>query len=128
MDQTTTYQGRRDCPPIPPAVYASLRRYVDEKIATGDFLRAVIENDMAEAIGRADPQSLAALPNIVLFLYNEAPAPCWGSKLRRLQWLNDQAALEKRRADVIAKRWRYIAVDCPVSDDEVLAFAAGLDR
>ena len=45
----------------------------------GDFLTAVVENDLFEAVGRADSYNLATLPQIVRFIWNEWPATCPGS-------------------------------------------------
>ena len=39
----------------------------------GSFCRAVISNDLFEALGRADTQNAQALPAIASFVYNEFP-------------------------------------------------------
>lgn len=53
----------------------------------GSFLTAVLENDLAEAVGRADFQNIEVLPAIVAFVYRNLPSPCWGSKEKVEAWL-----------------------------------------
>lgn len=66
---------------------ASLDRYIYEGVPTGDFLRAVLENNLRESIGRADQDNLTMLPHIVAWLYNEAPSKCWGAPTKVDEWL-----------------------------------------
>lgn len=64
---------------IPDATMATLRRYIDHHIPTGDFLRAVLCNDLKGAIVHADASNVIALPAIVRWLLEEAPPLSWGS-------------------------------------------------
>lgn len=64
---------------IPQATKDSLDRYVNEGIMPGSFLRAVLTNDLASAVFQADSKNLAALKDIMLYVYNEIPAHAWGS-------------------------------------------------
>jgi hypothetical protein len=73
---------------IKPSTIASINRYVDLHCPTGDFLYAVLTNNLKEAVGRADEENLAALPEIVGYCYNEIPFDCWGSPARVAAWLN----------------------------------------
>lgn len=57
----------------------AIDRYIQHGIAPGGFLTAVITNDLAEAVGRADQHNMRNLPAYVAYFYNEAPADCWGS-------------------------------------------------
>ncbi len=66
----------------------SLARYVEHRIETGGFLRAVLENNLKEACGRADEQNQATLFHIVGYIYNELPSVAWGSPEKVRQWLN----------------------------------------
>jgi len=61
-------------------IIGSLRRYTEHKIPTGSFLRAVLENDLTEAIGRADHININRIPSIVDYIYNNLPHNSWGSK------------------------------------------------
>lgn len=72
---------------IPDHMLAALRRYIDEHRGVGHFLTAVLENNLREAVHRADEHNLANLPAYVYYLYNEAPAQCWGSPEKVKAWL-----------------------------------------
>jgi len=60
----------------------------DHKRPVGDFLTAVLHNNLTEAVARADDENIKNLPAFVGYLYNEAPSLCWGSKERVAEWLN----------------------------------------
>jgi hypothetical protein len=81
---------------IPAHMQAALRRYVLEGIKPGDFLTAVICNDLRNAVGRADSENLPLLSLYVMWFYNIAPGTCWGSHEAMLKWLAE------RQADVLA--------------------------
>ena len=68
-------------------MYEAILRYEDHRIKPGDFLTAVICNDLCGAWGSADDENLANLPAFVAYFYNEAPSECWGSRERMLAWL-----------------------------------------
>jgi hypothetical protein len=57
----------------------SIERYIAVGIPTGGFLRAVLANDLMEAIGRADESSLANLAAICRYIYNDIPSNAHGS-------------------------------------------------
>lgn len=57
-----------------------LERWIKFGIKPGNFLTAVLENDLKNAVGYADAENLQNLPAYVGYLYNEAPGDCWGSK------------------------------------------------
>ncbi len=71
---------------IEPRFKESIDAWVESGRPTGDFLKAVIENDLKEAIGRADISALDNLPHIVAYLYNDCPSECWGSTTNKLEW------------------------------------------
>lgn len=64
----------------------ALDRYVGRE-PVGNFLTAVLENNLQLAVGYADNDNLANLPAFVGYLYNELPADCWGSKEKMAAWL-----------------------------------------
>ena len=72
---------------IPDYTMDAIRRYLDHHLQPGGFLLAVLSNDLREAVGRADENNQQALPDIVSWLYNEAPSTCWGTPERVEQWL-----------------------------------------
>jgi hypothetical protein len=65
---------------IPAHTKAALDRYVNHKILPGGFLMKVLSNDLFGAVGQADSENAAALPDIVRYVYNEMPANSWGSQ------------------------------------------------
>ena len=71
----------------PPEVVESLLRYWHRRIPTGDFLRAVLENDLRDACGRADDTNIRHLPGIVSFCWWQLPSPAWGSPSKVAAWL-----------------------------------------
>jgi hypothetical protein len=58
----------------------------------GDFLRAVLSNDLMGAVGRADDDNLRALPAIASYIYNELPGNCHGSREIVSAWIIEQRA------------------------------------
>ena len=72
---------------VPPRMMGGLRRYIEHGVPAGSFLMAVVENDLKNAVGRADEENLTNLPAYVYFLYNEAPGGCWGSQEKVERWI-----------------------------------------
>jgi hypothetical protein len=72
---------------MPPHLIRSFERYVNERIETGKFLRSVLENDLNQAVCRADYMNFRLLPVIVRYVYNELPSTCWGDKEKVAAWL-----------------------------------------
>lgn len=66
----------------------SLARYVEIKIECGGFLTAILENNLKEAIGRADHINIELIPHIVAYCYNSLPSTCWGSPEKVNSWLS----------------------------------------
>ncbi len=52
----------------------------------GDFIGAVLSNNLSNSFGRADLENRAALHKTVKYLYNYCPAKCWGSKEKMQDW------------------------------------------
>jgi len=73
---------------IPQLLQDGLDRYVKRGIACGDFLTAVLENNLMEAFGRADDLNRINLFNICKYVYNEMPGACHGSPAKVREWLN----------------------------------------
>ena len=80
----------------PPNARESLLRYWHERIPTGGFLLAVLENNLREAFSRADDVNVRHLGGIVRWCYWELPSPAWGSPERVRAWLarEDEAPKE----------------------------------
>jgi len=67
-------------------VLEAIERYVQTGGYLGDFLTAVVENNLREALGRADDDNLRAIHDIVRVFYNYCPGNCWGSRENRKNW------------------------------------------
>lgn len=65
---------------IPDETIEGINRYMQDRVQPGSFLAAVLQNDLKNAVGRADPKNLQCLPAIVLYCFWELPSLCWGSK------------------------------------------------
>ena len=74
--------------PVPVYMQEGLIDYVVRRRDPGHFLTAVLENNLAGAIGRADSSNLKALQNWVRVIYNYAPSNCWGNPAKVKAWLN----------------------------------------
>lgn len=64
----------------------ALVRYRDMGIDPGDFLNAIIENDLVAAVGAADEGNMDNLPAYAAYLYMRMPRESWGSRERRAAW------------------------------------------
>jgi len=56
----------------------SLWRWIERGTSPGGFLTAVLCNDLAKAVSKADDRNVELIPNYVRLLYNHAPMDCWG--------------------------------------------------
>lgn len=76
---------------IPAHLRDGLDRYILQRIRTGRFLQAVLENDLAGTILRADYQtSLDDLRAVLQALGAYAPGTCYGSPEKVEKWLREQ--------------------------------------
>lgn len=79
---------------IPERMMGGLRRYIERGVLPGDFLRAVLRNDLRAACERADDENLRNLPAYVSYLYNKAPSNCWGSPQKVSAWVDKMGLLD----------------------------------
>ena len=75
-----------------------LRAYAEHGAPLGDFLGAVVDNDLSKACSRADEENAANLPALVAWLYNEAPHGCWGYAGAYGQWIESHR--RKRKGEI----------------------------
>lgn len=71
---------------IPERYHGGLERWVDHGIEPGHFLRAVLKNDLKEALARSDEPTTSNMAIIVTWLYNHSPRGCWGSPEHYEKW------------------------------------------
>ena len=64
---------------IPEHMQEGVKRYLEEGIMPGDFLQAVLENNLVKAFDRADTINRECMFGCAKFLYNEMPGNSWGS-------------------------------------------------
>lgn len=69
---------------IPFYMWEGIDRYLQWGIA-GDFLAAVVSNDLYGACNRADDTNKDLLWNYVNLMYNEFPSDIWGSREKFLK-------------------------------------------
>lgn len=79
---------------IPPKTLKAIRNYVEHGVRPGDFLCAVLCNDLFKAIMAADAENREALDEIVHELYWNVPGDCWGSPEAVAAWLKKKAKEE----------------------------------
>jgi len=72
---------------VPDYMRQSVIDYIEKGYMPGEFLYAVLINDLHTAIGRADHNNIGNLPAYVNYLHNHAPRDCWGSKEAVKAWL-----------------------------------------
>ncbi len=77
---------------IPERMMEGIQLYVEHGIYPGHFLRAVICNDLQEAVVRADDENVENLQAYVAYFCNEVPSDCWGSVQKMKDWINNHAA------------------------------------
>lgn len=64
-----------------------IKRYVEDGIKPGDFLQAVICNNLSKAVWRADKKNMKNLIAFVAYFYNEVPSTIHGSKENMEAWI-----------------------------------------
>lgn len=64
---------------VPQHLHEGAIRYVAEGVKPGGFLVACFENNFVDAMCRANGLEMIELLAIAKWIYNEAPARCWGS-------------------------------------------------
>jgi len=73
---------------IPERMGSAYYEYVEYRAIPGDFLRAVLTNNLAGAVSQADVQNGQALVGHVLFCHYCLPAESCGSAERVKRWLS----------------------------------------
>ena len=72
---------------VPGHLREGLRDYLVHRQRPGRFLSSVLENNLTDAVLRADEVSLAYLRELVQFLHKSAPALAHGSPAAVEAWL-----------------------------------------
>ena len=77
---------------VPPHTLLGLIEYRDKGVPVGNFLYAVLVNDLYEAACRADDFNLPALRSIVQWVHDNMPPTSYGTKRRVSDWLRLKGA------------------------------------
>lgn len=74
---------------VPVAIVEGVVRYVFDRIQPGQFLTAVLTNNLSGAVMFGDRASVTSLDPLVRLLMNEEwiPWSCWGNPGRVTTWL-----------------------------------------
>ena len=80
---------------LPEAIYVAIESYADHGQKPGHFLMAVLTNNLLEAVGRADQESMQRLRDIVGYVHNELPAPIHGDPDKVRMWLDANGERDK---------------------------------
>lgn len=75
---------------IPERMQEGLKRYVIDRLRPGNFITAVVRNDLRDAVRCADDENLPLIPLYVRWFYNVAPARCHGSHEACAAWLDNK--------------------------------------
>lgn len=73
---------------LPSHMQDGMRRYIEQGIPCGDFLRHVLCNDLMAALGAADDINRHSLLTYGQFLYNHAPIGSYGSPYEYNSWID----------------------------------------
>jgi hypothetical protein len=74
-------------PKFPEHMKHGIELYVNKGIEPGGFMRAVLENDLVEALAKADHTNILLLLEIVQFMFWEIPASSWGDPEAVSAWI-----------------------------------------
>jgi len=91
---------RMKYPTAPIHILDAITDYANNHTPHGHFVTAVLENNLSEAIFRADSNSLAGLEDIVRFVYWEIPHSSHGSVEKVNAWLKTKESLTEERNHV----------------------------
>lgn len=72
---------------VPDYMWPSVERYFVDRIEPGNFLSALLSNDLMGAIGAADDTNQENIVNWCKFLYNYAPSGSYGLPENFRNWL-----------------------------------------
>lgn len=75
---------------LPEAMREHARAYVEDHHPVGGFLTAVLSNSLIDAFGLADEENRAAMADWALWLWNDIPSACWGSRAKVEAWLEEE--------------------------------------
>lgn len=82
---------------VPEYMRASAQAYIDTGRPVGDFMMAVLTNNLKAAIAHADEENAAAMRHWVHWLYWDVPSNAHGDRETVMAWIN-KGGLNERAA------------------------------
>lgn len=82
---------------LPEHMREGMDAYIHYGRPTGSFLQCVLSNDFMGACREVDTINFATLTNYAIFLYNHAPAACYGSAENYQRWIQFQGLIGEER-------------------------------
>lgn len=64
-----------------------MKDYIERGVRPGEFAQAILANDFVQAAAHADMINKGLLFEWASWLFNDAPAGCWGSKEKVEAWI-----------------------------------------
>lgn len=83
---------------LPRTVWESMVEYILQGHPVGEFLAAVLSNDLMKAAQKADAMNLPRLPDYVSFLVGAAPVGSFGSLAAYNEWRRTGGVLGRQQA------------------------------
>lgn len=71
---------------VPQHMRHGIELWVNHGIRPGDFMESVLKNNLRAAVLHADEVNFRRLSDIVMFLFDNVPAGCWGSPEKVRLW------------------------------------------
>lgn len=96
--------GLMICSAIQTGMHGAIARWVVWGIRPGDFLLALLSNDLMEAIGRADDFNRVAIPEWAKLLYNWCPSGCFGDQDTVLAWRAQSGLADGGQRAILVER------------------------
>ena len=87
MNEAIDISERNDPTLIPLLIMQELKDYVEHGVPTGCFLRAVISNNLQDAVGHADPHNIRILRSICGYIWHYFPHDAHGSREIYKNWI-----------------------------------------
>ncbi len=79
---------------LPRYMIAGMVNYLVKHLEPGSFMGALLENDLATSVRRADPTNRLKLRSWLSFMERELPLDAWGSKKSVRLWLENKPKRE----------------------------------
>jgi len=89
MQRERAERGMRELH-LPVYMRNAVIQYVVFHRLPGEFLQAVLKNDLANAVGRADEANMLMLREWMQLLYNFTPMMCFGSPEKVETWIKEK--------------------------------------